>query len=116
MVWSNNDGNTPQVSYRVRTNGVWGRWILLASIDSVMGNTLCFRGDTPGNSLYQITTSGIYNLAGKTYSDWNSNPLWGQLTVVNTGSVANQTIRNNTGNIWVQTCNSWGTTGWQQIH
>lgn len=35
FVWSTGDGNTPRLSYRIQTNGVWGRWILVASIDDV---------------------------------------------------------------------------------
>lgn len=119
MVWSNNDGNTPQVSYRVRTNGVWGRWILLASIDNVMGNTLCLRGDTPTNALSDATTTGIYNLAGKSYSDvppnYGSNNLWGQMVVMNTGGVCTQTLYTNGGGVFNRTINSWGFRPWRPI-
>lgn len=119
MVWSNNDGNTPQFSYRVRTNGVWGRWILLASIDSVMGNTLCLRGDTPTNALSDATITGIYNLAGKSYSDvppnYGSNNLWGQMVVMNTGGVCTQTLYTNGGGVFNRTINSWGFRPWRPI-
>lgn len=38
LVWSTGsrtDANDPRLSYRVQSNGVWGRWILAASIDDV---------------------------------------------------------------------------------
>ena len=120
MVMSNDTtSNTARINYRIFANNWWSRWIQIGTLDdinNVSSNTLSFKGDIPGNALYQVNVNGIYNLAGKTFSDWGNSPLWGQLTVVNTGGVCNQTIRNNTGNMWVQTLNSWGNTGWQQVH
>lgn len=120
MVMSNDTtSNTARINYRIFANNWWSRWIQIGTLDdinNVSSNTLSFKGDIPGNTLSQVTTNGIYNLAGKAFTDWGGNQLWGQLTVVNTGGVCNQTIRNNTGNMWIQTLNSWGNTGFQQIH
>lgn len=77
---------------------------------------LRFMGDVPGNFLYMVKTPGIYNLAGKKYTDWGSQ-LWGQFIVIDAGGgVATQFIYNNTNNCWVQTCNSWGNTGFKSIY
>ena len=120
MVISNDtSSNIARMNYRIFANNWWSRWIQVATADDInnaLSNVVTFKGDIPGNTLSQVTTNGIYNLAGKAFTDWGGNQLWGQLTVVNTGSVCNQTLRNNTGNMWVQTLNSWGNTGFQQIH
>lgn len=77
---------------------------------------LRFMGDVPGNFLYMVKTPGIYNLAGKKYTDWGSQ-LWGQFIVIDAGGgVATQFIYNNTNNCWVQTCNSWGNTGFKSVY
>ena len=77
---------------------------------------LKFMGTITGNSLTTITTPGIYDLGGNTFTDWvNSSQIWGQLTVVISGGVTNLTVRNNFGNMWIQSVNSWGNSGWKQV-
>lgn len=77
---------------------------------------LRFMGDIPGNTLTNITQSGIFNLAGKRFTDWiNDTQIYGQLIVIISGGVISLTVRNNVGNIWVQSINTWGNSGWKQI-
>lgn len=77
---------------------------------------LRFMGIVPGNFLYLVKTPGIYNLAGKKYTDWGSQ-LWGNYVVIDAGGgVTTQIVYNNTNNCWVQTCNSWGNTGFKSIY
>lgn len=77
---------------------------------------LRFMGDVPGNFLYMVKTSGIYNLAGKNYTDWGSNKLYGNFIVIDAGGdVTQQFIYDNHNKLWVQTCNSWGNSGFKSI-
>lgn len=78
---------------------------------------LRFMGDIPSDTLYTVQTPGIYNLAGKSYSDFDNKQLWGNFVVIAAGGgVIQQFIYNNTNNCWVQTCNSWGNTGFKSIY
>ncbi|CAI2609959.1 hypothetical protein AKUH4B202J_08510 [Apilactobacillus kunkeei] len=78
---------------------------------------LRFMGDIKSDYLYQVQTPGIYNLAGKQYIDWKNQKLWGNYVVIDAGGgVVQQFIYNNTNNCWVQTCNSWGNTGFKSIY
>lgn len=78
---------------------------------------LRFMGDVPGNFLYMVKTSGIYNLAGKNYTDWGSNKLYGNFIVIDAGGdVTQQFIYDNHNKLWVQTCNSWGNSGFKSIY
>lgn len=77
---------------------------------------LRFMGIVPGNFLYLVKTPGIYNLAGKKYTDWGSQ-LWGNYVVIDAGGgVTTQIIYNNANNCWSQTCNSWGNSGFKAIY
>lgn len=77
---------------------------------------LKFMGTITGNSLTTITTPGIYDLGGNTFTDWvNNSQIWGQLIVIISGGVTNLTVRNNFGNMWIQSVNSWGNSGWKQV-
>ncbi|GAA6117789.1 hypothetical protein [Apilactobacillus kunkeei] len=78
---------------------------------------LRFMGDITEDYLYKVQTPGIYNLAGKQYIDWKNQKLWGNYVVIDAGGgVVQQFIYNNTNNCWVQTCNSWGNTGFKSIY
>lgn len=78
---------------------------------------LRFMGDMTSNFLYTVQTSGIYNLAGRIYTDWTNTQLFGVYVVINAGGgVVKQIIFNNTNNCWVQVCNSWGNTGFKQVY
>lgn len=78
---------------------------------------LRFMGDIQSDYLYMVQTPGIYNLAGRKYIDWKNQNLWGNFVVIDAGGgVVQQFIYNNTNNCWVQTCNSWGNTGFKSIY
>ncbi|MFY1048640.1 hypothetical protein ACOMA7_00785 [Apilactobacillus sp. 1-1-2] len=78
---------------------------------------LRFMGDIQSDYLYLVQTPGIYNLAGRKYIDWKDQNLWGNFVVIDAGGgVVQQFIYNNTNNCWVQTCNSWGNTGFKSIY
>ena len=78
---------------------------------------LRFMGDITEDYLYKVQTPGIYNLAGKQYIDWKNQKLWGNYVVIDAGGgVVQQFIYNNTNNCWVQTCNSWGNSGFKSIY
>ena len=79
-------------------------------------NSLSFRGNWTDQKLTNVIASGIYNLGGRTFVDWiNNAQIYGQLIAIVTGGVMNLTVRNNVGNMWIQTVNSWGNSGWKQI-
>ncbi|CAI2612116.1 hypothetical protein AKUH3B203J_08790 [Apilactobacillus kunkeei] len=78
---------------------------------------LRFMGDVPSDTLYKVQTPGIYNLAGKSYKDFGNKAMWGNFVVIDAGGgVIQQFIYNNVNNCWVQTCNSWGNTGFKSIY
>lgn len=78
---------------------------------------LQFKGDMPSDNLYKVQKPGIYNLAGKRYKDWNNQQMWGNFVVIDAGGgVVTQFIYNNVNNCWVQTCNSWGNTGFKSVY
>lgn len=81
--------------------------------------SLHFAGDTKTGHLADVTTSGIYNLAGKEYDDLPSqyglSHAWGQLVIMNTGWVCTQTLYTNMGTVYNRTINSWGVTAWRPI-
>ena len=78
---------------------------------------LRFMGDITSDFLYMVQTPGIYNLAGRKYKDWDNKPMWGNFVVIDAGGgVVQQFMYNNTNNCWVQTCNSWGNTGFKSIY
>lgn len=78
---------------------------------------LRFMGDVPSDNLYKVQTAGIYNLAGKSYKDFGNKAMWGNFVVIDAGGgVVQQFIYNNVNNCWVQTCNSWGNTGFKSIY
>lgn len=106
--------NAEDISSNATAISVINKQVINAVNTAMTG--LRFMGDCPGNFLYQIQTPGIYNLAGKKYTDWGSQ-LWGQFIVIDAGgNVTTQFIYNNTSNCWVQTCNSWGNTGFKSIY
>ena len=77
---------------------------------------LRFMGVVPGNFLYLVKTPGIYDLAGKNYTDWGRQ-VWGQYVVIDAGGgVTTQIVYNNTSNCWVQTCNNWGNSGFKAVY
>lgn len=79
-------------------------------------NSLAFRGEWTDQKLTNVPASGIYNLGGRTFVDWiNNEQIYGQLIAIVTGGVMNLTVRNNVGNMWIQTVNSWGNSGWKQV-
>lgn len=104
------DSVNKNIYYNVFSFTIWSGWKQVATADT----TLQFQGAVPGNTLSQVVTPGIYDLQGRSFSDYTNN-IWGQLTVVVTGGVVNQTIRNNTGNMWIQSVNGWGISGWKQV-
>ena len=78
---------------------------------------LRFMGDVPSDFLYTVKTPGLYNLAGKNYKDWANNKLYGNFIVIDAGGdVTQQFIYDNHNNCWVQTCNSWGNSGFKSIY
>lgn len=79
---------------------------------------LRFMGVVPGNFLYLVKTPGIYDLAGKKYTDWVlDSQLWGNYVVIDAGGgVTTQIVYNNANNCWSQTCNSWGNSGFKAIY
>lgn len=120
LVWSTGDGNTPQLSYRVQTNGSWGRWISVASIDDVNkvnNNGLTFKGLAWG-PFSSMNQTGIYDLSGQTFADgaYGNGKYWGQITIMNTGGVLTQTLHLNYGDVYSREVNSWGTTAWQRLN
>ena len=115
-VISNDSSSNPQINYRISCNNWWSRWIKIATIDDIYNSSMVFRGDAPTNALSGCNLNGIYNLGGKVYSDWvDQSQLFGQLVVMNTGGVCNQTFYNNVSDAWTRTINSWGTTPWRRL-
>ncbi|CAI2699172.1 hypothetical protein AKUA2103_PHAGE100560 (plasmid) [Apilactobacillus kunkeei] len=106
--------NAEDISSNATAVSVINKQVINAVNTAMTG--LRFMGDCPGKFLYKIQTPGIYDLAGKKYNDWGSQ-LWGQFIVIDAGgNVTTQFIYNNTSNCWVQTCNSWGNTGFKSIY
>ena len=123
-VISNDSNSNPQINYRISCNNWWSRWIKIATIDDVYNTALVFRGDTApgangGNAaLSDNTLSGIYNLAGKQYTDLPptyGSHAWGQLVVMNTGGVCTQRIIDNGSGSYIRSINSWGFSPWNRL-
>lgn len=123
-VISNDSNSNPQINYRISCNNWWSRWIKIATIDDVYNTALVFRGDTApgangGNAaLSDNTLSGIYNLAGRQYTDLPptyGSHAWGQLVVMNTGGVCTQRIIDNGSGSYIRSINSWGFSPWNRL-
>lgn len=104
------DSLNETIYYNIFSYSKWVGWKQVATADG----TLQFMGAVPGNTLSQVVNSGIYDLQGRSFTDYTNN-IWGQLIVTVTGGVVNQTIRNNTGNMWIESVNGWGISGWKQV-
>lgn len=104
------DSINETIYYNIFSYSKWVGWKQVATADG----TLQFMGAVPGNTLSQVVNSGIYDLQGRSFTDYTNN-IWGQLIVTVTGGVVNQTIRNNTGNMWIESVNGWGISGWKQV-
>ena len=104
------DSLNETIYYNIFSYSKWVGWKQVATADG----TLQFMGAVPGNTLSQVVNSGIYDLQGRSFTDYKNN-IWGQLIVTVTGGVVNQTIRNNTGNMWIESVNGWGISGWKQV-
>lgn len=109
---------------RTLERGSWNSWMTNQNSADIQdanasAQVMRFMGDMQSNVLANATTPGIYNLAGKLYTDMSpqngGTMLWGQLVVMNTGGVCTQTVYTNGGAVYTRTINSWGTTAWRPI-
>lgn len=112
-IFSIRDDGRPQTNIRtLQKMGQWSRWYLQPTIDDVNDNAMVFRGNLPSTHMANITQTGIYNLGGIQTDDGPYPIQWGQLVVLNSGGVINQTVHDSSGTLFTRSINSWGIVGW----
>lgn len=101
-------------NFFIRTGNTAGSFSAWSNMITTANNPMIFQSDIPsGATLANLTTTGYYNLAGSSFADGPiSGNIWGQMTVLTSGGVTNQTIMDNGGNQYHRTINTWGTTQW----
>lgn len=92
----------------ITSTGVYTGWTRLSD----NSNSLQYMGNLPSTHLANITQTGIYNMGGIEVDDGPYPIQWGQLAVLNTGGVINQTIHDSSGTLFTRSINSWGIVGW----
>lgn len=89
----------------------------LSEITNLNSNAFQYLGNVSGNNLASLSTDGIYNLGGQTYTDGPHNgPIYGTILQNGRGvAVQSQLIFENTGKMYFRMINGWGTEGWFRI-
>ncbi|CAI2679160.1 hypothetical protein AKUH3B102A_PHAGE100570 (plasmid) [Apilactobacillus kunkeei] len=86
----------------------------LSEITNLNMNALQYYGVVPTNTLANISKDGMYNLAGRQYTDGPYQGLiWGTIIQFGTqAAVQSQIILTNFGTMYFRAINSWGIEGW----
>lgn len=89
----------------------------LSEITNLNSNAFQYLGNVSGDNLASLSTDGIYNLGGQTYTDGPHNgPIYGTILQNGRGvAVQSQLIFENTGKMYFRMINGWGIEGWFEI-